>query len=248
MVFAANYVLVGKIAWIPGGYGIAFGRLLQDGIVKRYLDDECGTRTFQLCPYKDRLPPTADQFLWGQSMFDDLGRFAGLGAEMEAIVVGSVKAYPLANLAAALTATGRQLVAVASGEGVLTTIWHTTGMIERFTPSTGPAMRAARQQQGDIDFGPLNAVHVPVALLSMALLPVVMLIGWRRRAFVDIGKLAATVVLAVVVNAAVCGILSGPHPRYGARLVWLCSLTALLVPVRAAWRVPSAARPAGLRL
>ena len=242
MVLAANYVLVRKLAWIPGGYGLAFGRLLQDGIVKRYLDEQCPQRNFKLCPYKDRLPQTADQFLWGQSMFDDLGRFAGLGAEMEAIVVGSIRAYPRANLEAALVATGYQLVEVGGGEGVLTVIWHTYGMIERFTPSAVPAMRAARQQRGEIDFDPINALHMPVAFASMALMPAILLLGWRRRAFADVGRLAATVMLAIVINAAVCGVLSGPHPRYGARLVWLCTLSGLLVPLRARRRTPPAGR------
>jgi hypothetical protein len=243
LVFAANYLLARRLAWTPGGYGIAFGRLLQDGLVKRYLDRHCPQAQFKLCPYRDELPATADGFLWGQSVFDRLGRFAGLGAEMESIVLGSIAEEPVANLQAALTATARQLVTVAGGEGVLTDIWHTYGMIETFTPSVAPAMRAARQQHGEIDFAAMNAVQVPIALASLALLPFIVLIGWRRDAYAGLGRLAATVILAVVVNAAVCSILSGPHPRYGARLIWLASLTVMLVPIRRT----RLARPADIR-
>jgi len=103
-------------------------------------------------------------------------------------------------------------------------------------------MNAARQQHGEIDFTAGNRLHVPVALASLLLLPVVVLIGWRRPAYRDLGRLAATVMIAILANAVVCGVLSGPHPRYGPRIVWISSLVILLVPRRV--RVLSSLRPA----
>ena len=43
--------------------------------------------------------------------------------------------------------------------------------------------------------------------------------AWRAGDSVAAG-LAAAVVLAVVVNAFVCGVLSNPHGRYQTRLAW----------------------------
>ena len=37
MLLSANFALSGQLAWTPGGYGVAFGRMMQDGIVARYL-------------------------------------------------------------------------------------------------------------------------------------------------------------------------------------------------------------------
>jgi hypothetical protein len=50
---------------------------------------------------------------------------------------------------------------------------------------------------------------------------------WRRR-FDDLALLAATVSFALLGNAIICGVISGPHDRYGARLVWIATFTALL--------------------
>ena len=50
-------------------------------------------------------------------------------------------------------------------------MWHTYGIIEHYTPSVVPAMRAARQQHGEIGFTAINAINVPVAWTAMALLP-----------------------------------------------------------------------------
>ncbi len=65
MLLSANFALSGQFAWTPGGYGVAFGRMMQDGIVARYLKDHCPEQRLKLCPYRNELPPTADDFLWG---------------------------------------------------------------------------------------------------------------------------------------------------------------------------------------
>ncbi len=232
MLLAANFALSGRVAWTPGGYGIVFARMLQDGIVKRYLDAHCGERHFKLCPYRDELPPTADAFLWGEGPFNALGRFDGLGDEMRTIVLESLVEYPGTQLETALAASAKQLVSVATGEGVLTVIWHTYGIIKQYTPSVVPDMRAARQQHGELHFEALNAVQVPLALGAMAALPLFVWLGLRRRVYVDLACLAATVSLAILGNAVVCGALSNAHDRYGARLAWVPLLVSVLVALR----------------
>jgi len=232
MLLAANFALSGQLAWTPGGYGVAFGRMMQDGIVAQYLRDHCGTENFKLCPYRDVLPPTADDFLWGNSMFNTLGRFKGLDDEMGYITLHSLADYPVWQTEAAVAATAHQLTDVATGEG--TTVWipHTYGIIEHYIPGQLTAMRAARQQQHQLDFTIINRIHVPVALGSMLLVIAIAAAGiWRRR-FDDLTLLAATVSLALSGNAFVCGVISGPHDRYGARMVWIATLVALIAAFR----------------
>jgi hypothetical protein len=243
LLVGTNFALSGKLAWTPGGYGILFARMVQDGIVGRYLDDHCPDPKIRLCPYRHVLPPTADDFLWGGGgPFDALGRFDGLGEEMRTIVLESLVDYPGAQIGAAVADTAEQLVRVATGEGMESDLYHTYGIIDRYMPRVAPAMRAAHQQRGALDFRALNRLDVPVALLSMLMLPVVMAMA-RRGNFGDLGGLAATVAVAIVVNAAVCGALSNPHDRYGARMVWIATFAVALVPMRLV-----AARPRKARL
>src|SRR5262249_31929174 len=178
------------------------------------------------------LPTTADAFFGGGGIFDRLGRFEGLDGEMRTIVIESIDDYPLWQLEAAARAVARQLTAVRTGEGVLDSLWHTYGIMERFTPSVLPAMHAARQQQGALDFRVINLIHVPVALGSAALLIGAIVLARRRARFADLGPLAATALLAILANAAVCGIFANPHDRYGARMAWIATLVVLMV----AWR------------
>ena len=170
MLLSANFALSGQLAWTPGGAGVAFGRMMQDGIVKRYLNDHCPTIKLKLCPYRNQLPATADDFLWGNSMFNTLGRFNGLNDEMGFIVVQSLLEHPAWQAEAAAIATAQQLVHVATGEGTTGFLPHTYGIIERYLPGQLAAMRAARQQHWDINFATINWVHIPAALASMLLL------------------------------------------------------------------------------
>jgi ABC-type multidrug transport system fused ATPase/permease subunit len=238
MLVGTNYAVGGRLAWTPGGYGLTFARMLEDGIVTRYLNDHCPDSRLRLCPYRQQLPLDADDFLWNDGVFDKLGRFAGLDDEMRRIVLESLRDYPTMQIEAALRDTAHQLTAVATGYGVLTTIWHTYGIIERYTPSAVPAMRAARQQRGEIGFTLINDIDVPVAWLATALLPILAIYGLCNAEFADLGSLAATLTLALMANAVFCAVISHYQDRYGSRLAWIAVLTAAL----AAWRAAALAR------
>jgi hypothetical protein len=232
MLLSANFALSGKVAWTPGGTGVAFGRMLQDGIVTRYLRDHCPQANLKLCPYRDQLPATADQFLWGKSMFNALGRFDGMNEEMGSIVTHSLAEYPLWQAEAAIVAAAQQLVHVATGEGTNGWIPHTYGIIERYMPAQLEPMRAAHQQHWDINFNTINWIHVPVALASILLVfGMAASAIWRRR-LDELTLLAATVSLALLGNAFVCGVISGPHDRYGARMAWIATLVGLIAAFR----------------
>jgi hypothetical protein len=52
--------------------------------------------------------------------------------------------------------------------------------------------------------------------------------GLYRRRPDELTMLAATVSFTLLGNALICGVISGPHDRYGARIAWLATLTVLL--------------------
>jgi hypothetical protein len=232
MLLSANFALSGELAWTPGGYGVTFGRMLQDGIVAKYLRDHCGREKFKLCPYRNELPATADRFLWGSSIFNTLGRFKGLNDEMKAIVQGSLREYPAWQAQAALAATGKQLTMAATGEGTNGWIPHTYGIIERYIPTQLKPMRAANQQRWELDFTGINYLHVPVALASMLLLAAIFAWRWWFRGLDDLTMLAATATFAVLGNAVVCAVISGPHDRYGARVAWIATFVVLIAAIK----------------
>jgi hypothetical protein len=93
-------------------------------------------------------------------------------------------------------------------------------------------MRAARQQNWRLDFDTINWLHVPVALASMLALVALLAHALANRRLDDLTLLAATITLALLGNAFICGVISGPHDRYGARMVWVATFTVLMALAR----------------
>jgi hypothetical protein len=229
---AANALVVGRLTWAPGGYALSFGRMLQDDIVKKYLDDHCPDARLRLCPYKGQLPHRADAFFWEQELFRKLGSFEGMHDEMRRIALESLADYPMRQLQSVFSETAKQLTMVETGAGVVRWVMDSYYSIKDHVPAALPALNASRQHRTDIDFTAINRLQVPLAWLAMALLPVIAWVGLAREAFPDIGELAATVTLALLGNAAVFGIFATAHNRYGARIVWLVPLVAMLALAR----------------
>src|SRR5256885_16694901 len=101
-----------------------------------------------------------------------------------------------------------------------------------FRSSQFKPMRAAHQQHWQLDFTGINRLHVPVALGSMLLTAMMFGRGLWRRELDDITLLAATVTFAILGNAIVCAVISGPHDRYGARIAWVATFVVLIAAVR----------------
>jgi hypothetical protein len=232
LAVTANALVAGRLTWTPGGYALSFGRMLEDGIVTRYLDDHCPDASLRLCSYKAELPRRADAFFWEEELFPKLGGFDGMHDEMRRIVLESLADYPLLQLQSVLGETAKQLTMVETGAGVVRWVMDSYYSIKRHVPAALPAMNAARQWRGGIDFTAINRLQVPLAYLAMALLAVIAWFALRRKDFTDIGELAGTTALALLGNAAVFGIFATAHHRYGARMVWLAAFVVMLALFR----------------
>lgn len=234
LVLASNHELTGRYFISRSGPVFAFARMLQDGLVKRLLDESCPASGYRLCAYRSSLPSRADGFLWdADSPFNKLGRFYGPTDEYRRIVLESLLRYPLANVQASLRDTALQFVMVRTGDQIEPQEWILYSDLEHYIPSQMDAYMSARQQQGQLRFATLNLVHVGVALISVLALVALLGISLRRRDPPG-AALTAFIILALLGNAFVCGVLSNPHDRYQSRLIWLSTLVCLLFLPRAA--------------
>ena len=224
-----NLVLAGRFVPTPGAMAFVFGRLLQDGIIDRYLLEHCPDPTQPLCYYREELPSTADDFLWdNDDVFVALGGMERGIPAMRDAVVGALLAFPMDNLALAARAFARQLVTLETGDSLYNYLTDSTDAITALVPSAAPAMtRAWQQAWPGLDFTRVNQVQVPLALVATGLLVVAAAWSWakgRRQA----ALLCFSVLAILLVNAAVCGILSNPVNRYQARVAWL-AIPALVI-------------------
>lgn len=228
LVVSANYSLTHKRFVSHSGAIFLAARLMGDGVVGPTLDAICPAQKLALCPYKDRLPPTADYYLWApDSPFNKLGRFYGDRRQYETIVAESLKRYPLQSLAGGLWGSFRQFLMFRTGDGVEPQEWVLNPLFMAFMPRQYKPYLAARQQRGVLRFPAVNVVHYPLALFSQVWLGVVLWRAAKRRRW-NMAALPAFVLAALIGNALVCGMFSGPHDRYQSRLAWVPTLVVLL--------------------
>jgi hypothetical protein len=228
LVVAANYSLTHKVFISKSGSIFLAARLMGDGVVKRTLDEICPTQHLKLCAYKDRLPPSADAYLWApDSPFNKLGRFYGYESEYRIIVAESLERHPLQSIGTGLWDSFRQLLMFRTGDGVTPQEWVLEPEFRNFMPRQYKAYMGARQQRGILRFDAVNVVHYPLAVLAQVWLAVVFWKAVKRRRW-NLAALPAFLLLALLGNALVCGLFSGPHDRYQSRLVWVASLAVLL--------------------
>lgn len=228
----SNLVIADDFAFTPGGESFVFGRLVQDGIVAEYLEDRCPDPDIKLCPYRSKLPTTADDWLWAPgNPLGELGGWRGYADEAQFIILDSLRRYPLEHLETAVTTTLKQL-ALMKTEVSLVKDWMAPaiGALRELVPGMTLRIAAARQQAEPFPdlLARFNTIHVATAMASLALL-IGMLVS-ARRGWVspEALMLAGLVLAALLINAAICGIFSNPVDRYQSRILWLAPFAAIV--------------------
>jgi hypothetical protein len=233
LVIAANFDFTRQVFVSRAGAPFLFARMLQDGIVMRLLDDTCPKSGYRLCAYKEQLPPTADGYLWTpRSPFFALGHFQGTATESAKIVHDAILRYPLMQLRAALADSATQFVEFGTGEGMEPQQWILGPVFMHLIPQQMPDYLAARQQGGALNFRLISKGQIVIGFVSLVAL--IGILAWATRAkWGSTAALPLFVLAALVGNAIICGVLSGPHDRYQSRLMWLAPFAVMLCLARA---------------
>lgn len=229
LCLASNLVITGSFAFTPGGSSFLFGRLIEDGIVERYLNEHCPDPRWRICAYAQHMPASADDWLWANDTpFYRLGGAEGFGGEATQLVAETIKLYPVMHVKAALGATLDQFtsfqteISIDDNDPIF-------DAIRDYAPQLMPAFQAARQQAQPFDVGPLNLVHVPAGALAIAGLIGALIARRSLKLSPALTALCVCVLAALLVNAAVCGVFSHAVDRYQSRLIVLAVFAATLL-------------------
>jgi drug/metabolite transporter superfamily protein YnfA len=246
LLLGTNLIGHGRAAIAPFGGVFLLARLIEDGPARAVLARDCDHAGWALCRDRADLPLTADAVLWSPtSPLQAVERAARdqrrVADEADAIVARTWRTEAPAVLAGAGRATLRQLAAFGTGDGLHPWPEAVTPKLARVLPEADLAGYArSRQTLGTLAVPAwLRALHVAAALAGVALCPLLLLLpGVPEAARV----LALATLIALPVNAAVTGALSGPHDRYQSRVMWLpLAVAACALP--GLWR---ARRPAAM--
>lgn len=96
------------------------GVMVEHGIVKTYLDDNCNSKKYELCRYKDSLPDRAYKFVWDEnSPFYKIGGWKKSKSEFNKIIYETLTQpkYILLHIKESCKATLQQLILFGIGDG-----------------------------------------------------------------------------------------------------------------------------------
>jgi hypothetical protein len=234
-LLGANLIGHGRLALSPYGDVFLLARLVGDGPARLALDRDCPEAGWRLCRFRTALPVTADDFLWrANSPLYAAGGPKRLAREAGEIVRASLEEAPGMSIRAASSNALRQLLTFGTAPRDELEPWPLTAgrAVWRDLPLDRRAYAAARQTAGVLGlpvwWGVTERVIGGAGVIGCILASVT---AWRR------DRLAAgfcvTVLLLLLANAALLGVLSGPHARYQSRIVWLPVLATILTAGRA---------------
>ena len=230
----SNLAITGQFAFTPGGASFLFNRLVEDGLVTRYLDETCPDPTLRLCPYRNQVTTEYDDWLWrNDTPFWKLGGWEGYSDEERRIILATIARYPLEHVSNAIRHSADQFVSfateIATDDDQNA---HTTYTFREFLGRLYPALMTAKQQTGELNVNPLNAIHIPVGALSIFGLVGILIFRRRMGLTPQATALAVTVLLALLVNAVVCGVFAHAAERYQSRLIPLAPLALMALLAR----------------
>lgn len=246
VLLGVNLADAGRATLSQNGAIFLLARLQADGPAVETLRTHCPAAGWYLCGFVDRLPMDSDTFLWSPESpvsRDAAGaaRFMGsvtLAPEAGAILRATIAERPVAVLRAMAGNALHQIIRVRVGDtlGNAHLDLSARRMIrDGFPPRELAAFDAGLQMRGALGeaAAPFLWPHLPV--LGIALVLAVLAFP---RAGPEQRGLVLVALGAIVANAFATGALSAPHDRYGARIIWMLPLAAVL-----AW--PRSRRAAG---
>ncbi len=241
----SNALAHGRWTINPGSQAFLAARLVGDGFMKPFLDRHCPSEpTLPLCPERDSLQGmTNNNFLWDKpSLADSTGAWNRRAAEYHALNTRVMQDSAGPILAAALGNTLKLLNRSQFGADPLdpnlqsysSGATPTRQRIEQYFPRAKPRFLAARQQTEQLHLTAINRLHLWWTWISYALLVFAAAAAYQARNQ-RVLALVAVVAIALVLNAAIHGTLSGVYTRYQVKVTWLATLVASAAFLATRW-------------
>lgn len=204
-------------------------RLVEDGPGYRYLSEHCPQAGFELCNHLERLPLDSDLFLWEKSAETGVYQLAApearrrMGEEQFRFAQAVVLAYPFSQARASFGNLGEQLTRYSLRE-----FTYNEEMRDRiarmFAGERLSSQQASRIYREQLPLVVYSDIQNAAFLLALLVAGVCLCLRFSMR-FAVLGLAIGLVLLG---NAAITGMLSTPHERYQARVLWLAVFFAAL--------------------
>ncbi|NBU81870.1 MAG: hypothetical protein EBS55_09505 [Flavobacteriaceae bacterium] len=237
-----NYAVGSTFKINQGSHVFLMGKMLDSGVLKSFLDDECKNDNYVLCHCKDSLPVTSRELLWNpNSPLYQNGGWTGSEKPFNNIlfdIFTSPKHLTLFTYNAILSSV-TQLFQNDVGSGLVSN-WYKDpisppyAQVAKHFPFELNQYKQSRQNgnlwdQG-LDFTFINYINNMFLMISLGLLFYIFTSKTKRKS-IDIHTqlIIVTLLLGIVVNAIVVGSLANVYDRLQSRISWMLIFCIMLL-------------------
>lgn len=225
-VSLVHYSFGGGFTISKGKHVFLMGRLIDMEIVNEYLQDNCDEKDYALCEYKDEV---IWDFIWdySNSPLYKAGGWDSTREEYNMIIrdILTSPKYLKKFLVQSFESSFIQFFNYETGD-TPQMVQHSAPYreITRFYNGQEKQYLSSRQSNNKLEFSFLNNYQHYIFALSLLFTILLLIIRIPGRSKL----LISYFLLALYINAAVCGALSGISPRYQSRIIWLLPLPIIL--------------------
>lgn len=216
----------------PSGSVFMMANLSQDGLVQKYLKNNCSEKKYEFCNYIEDIPLSSDAFLWtADSALYKMNGFAGAYPEAKIIVKETIKNYPIEF---GLMAYNRFSAALKTHTPYMEIKRWTVfpEVRERYKNRFGEKAHAnlmnSLQMRDKMPIEAFKILNNIVMTLSLGLIFIFLFyytFKFNPKALVLVGSF----VVFTLINTFICSVTSGVFDRYQARVTWLLVLAAIMI-------------------
>lgn len=205
----------------PSRDPVVLARLFGDGLAGDFLRDNCARHAFISCRYLSNLPKTNEDFLFRHPLLQEL---AGHDDEVQEIVRGTLRAYPMQFAGDSMKDSVRQLLSLRTDEVFRShgSIDWSASAVKKIFPGDFQAFSTSRQSRGLMLPLAVVASKIDIAIFWLSLGGCVMFARTAR--FKQANEFFYAVIAFLAINAFVNATLAGVFDRYQSRVEWLVPL------------------------
>ena len=208
------------------------GAMVEHGILKEFLEDNCPNTSYALCRYKDELPSRAYQFVWDEnSPLYKIGGWKSSEKEFNAIILKTLISPKFVGLhiKASVLATLNQLVTfnINDGNGVFLEGSLPYDRMFRYLPGDMEMYLNSKQMNNQFGFTDnLNIVFSIMVAISLLIVIYLLIKGnvYKEKLLIVL----VLVILGVLLNAWVSGTFANSIDRLGCKMIWLIPMISLI--------------------
>jgi hypothetical protein len=211
------------------------GKLCENGLLKKFLDEKCATTDYKLCAYKAELTYSAVDFIWNtKAATSKLGGWDAAREEYSTIdraILGNPK-YLKQLLSESIKSSLQQFSLNNIGEGNtrLRNDSNNAGTLAKYFPNEASLFTASVQNsEKGIDFRLFNRVYTICYLISALVFLILFFRKIILRQFNLLFLLALMVITGITANNIISASLANAVNRFGLRVIWLLVFVTILM-------------------